>query len=412
MLTGIRRLAGQAFRKTRTINNEPLNKFSLIVVILIDIFILFNVFSGLDDISRWHLSPDQVYPCYSEWQDYRSQTTGDKEYAILQRSLPDYPSQPSVRKTYLQVEAGHLGRVDETCLQYADYQDKLRTADNQKLVKTIDQKQQSISNLEQSNQNIRSQYDSTLLEKIAGQPRERSLNTVSAEKAKQQFEANNLKIAELEKDVADLKRQLIQKTESINFLNWLKNDSQFKDVERGYRQAAFWYPSIQITFQAIFLLPLILITLTIHRAAQRRNYGLISLITWHLLVIFFIPLVIKIFEFLQVGVLFSWIFDIVGVLLGGLLFLVSYVYILLIPLLGFGIIKFFQRFFIPNPKLQVANRVQTLSCIKCAKKLRQQDNYCPHCGYYQYVECPHCHSLTYKYLSYCKHCGLPQDDPS
>ncbi|GAB1539783.1 hypothetical protein NUACC21_24500 [Scytonema sp. NUACC21] len=52
MLARIRRLLRQFFSKSRTINNEPLNKVSLIVIILIDIFILINVFTGLDDMRR------------------------------------------------------------------------------------------------------------------------------------------------------------------------------------------------------------------------------------------------------------------------------------------------------------------------------------------------------------------------
>jgi hypothetical protein len=64
MFTRIRRLLSQFFNNSRTVNNEPLNKVSLIVVILVDIFILINVFTGLNNISQWHLSPYQAYPCY------------------------------------------------------------------------------------------------------------------------------------------------------------------------------------------------------------------------------------------------------------------------------------------------------------------------------------------------------------
>lgn len=40
MFARIRRLVNQFFSKSRKINNEPLNRVSLIVIILIDIFIL------------------------------------------------------------------------------------------------------------------------------------------------------------------------------------------------------------------------------------------------------------------------------------------------------------------------------------------------------------------------------------
>ena len=87
MFTRIKRILRQFFRKSRTINNEPLNKVSLIVIVLIDIFILINVFTGLNDISRWHISPAQAYPCYSQWQSFRTQTNEDKDYQIIKAAL-------------------------------------------------------------------------------------------------------------------------------------------------------------------------------------------------------------------------------------------------------------------------------------------------------------------------------------
>ncbi|MEH2148039.1 hypothetical protein [Nostoc sp.] len=409
MFARIRRILSQFFSKSRKINNEPLNKVSLIVIILIDIFILINVFAGLDDISRWYISPTEAYPCYSEWQNYRTKTNKDKDYEIVRLSLPyNTNNQLKFQQNYQQAEAGHLGKVSQTCLQYADYKDKINNPEKQQIIKTIDQKQAKISILEQTNSTIQSQYDSTLLEKIAGQGREQSINQVGAEKAKQALEENNRQISTLKQETSTLKNELLTKPQSISFLTFLKDDNQFREVDQGYQQASFWYPSIQLAFQSLFLLPLILIALSVHRFSQRRGYGLISLISWHLLVIFFIPLIVKIFEFIQIGAVFKFLFDIIGAIFDGLLFLINYIYILLIPIIGFGIIQLFQRF-IFNLKVQAASRVQKSRCVSCAKKIRHLDTYCPHCGYYQYIECQNCHNLTYKHLSYCKHCGTSQD---
>lgn len=409
MFARIRRILNQFFSNSRTINNEPLNKVSLIVIILIDIFILINVFTGLDDISRWHISPTEAYPCYSEWQNYRAKTTQDKDYEIVKLSLPQNPNNLlSFQRNYQQPEAGHLGKVSKTCLQYADYKDKINSLDKQQIIKTIEQKQAKISTLEQANRTIKAQYDSTLLEKIAGQGREQSINQVSAEKAKQTLEQNNRQISTLKQENSTLKNELLAKPESISFLAFVKDDNQFGEVDKGYQQASFWYPTIQLAFQSLFLLPLILIALSVHKFAQRRGFGLISLISWHLLVIFFIPLIVKIFEFLQIGAIFKFFFDIISALFGGLLFLINYAYILLIPIIGFGIIQFFQKF-VFNVKVQAASRVQKSCCVNCAKKIRHLDTYCPHCGYYQDIECQNCHNLTYKYLPYCKHCGASQN---
>ncbi|MBD2188654.1 hypothetical protein [Pseudanabaena mucicola] len=403
------RILNRWFRKSRTVNNEPINKVSLIVIILVDIFILINVFTGLADISQWYINPSLAYPCYSEWQNYQVQTIPDKDYQIIRDTL-FYRQEQSIsfQKSYQENEIGHLGNVSPTCLRYADYKDKVNVLPNQQILTKITKNQTEIDALKRTNANVRAQYDSTLLEKIADQPREQSINQVAAEKAKQTIDQNNQKIAEIEKEVTKAKTELLAKPESLSFIAFLNESISFREVESVYRQAAFWYPSIQFVLQTLFLLPLILIALLVHKVAQSKQYGLISLISWHLLVIFLIPLILKIFEFLQVGIIFQFLRNILQALFGGLLFLISYVYILLVPVFGFGIIKFFQKV-VFNPKVQAAKRFQKSCCVNCGKKIREHDIYCTHCGYNQYTECPNCHNSTYQGLSFCTHCGHPQD---
>ncbi|MBC5797782.1 hypothetical protein H5968_22160 [Sphaerospermopsis sp. LEGE 00249] len=408
MFTKIRNILAQFFNNSRTINNEPLNKVSLIVIIIVDIFILINVFTGLEDISRWHLSPSEAYPCYSEWENYQKQSDKNKDYDMIISSVPLNNNQSNFKAAYQQQEIGHLGKVSEICINYAELKDSLNNNLNQKNITNINLRQEKINQLEQANINIRNQYESTLLEKIAGQSSEKSINQVSAEKAKQNLDKNQQQIGQIKQEINNLKNQLLTKPESLNFLSLIKDENKFTAVKQGYERASFWYPSIQLTFQSIFLLPLIIIALLVYRISQSRGYGLIALISWHLLVIFLIPLVLKVLEFLQVGVVFQFLLSVVNKLLGGLLFLISYVYILLIPLIGFGIIKFFQGV-VFNTKFQVAKRVQKSQCINCGKTLKSNNAHCPHCGYYQYIECHNCHNLTYKKLPYCYHCGTEQN---
>jgi hypothetical protein len=416
MLTRLKRFLSQFFRKSRTINNQPLNKVSLIVLIVIDLFILFNVFTGLGNISHWHLSPSEAYPCVSEWQGYREQKgQKDRDYGVVQSSLvQDVIIQDpkilnsSFKERYQNFEQNHLGRVSPICLTYAELKDKVNSSENKKLYESIHQKQTKISNLEQANSSIRSQYDSTLLEKIAGQGSKQSINTVRAEKARQTIAHNKSAISKLENETAALKGNLVKKPESLRLLDWVKSGSKYKTIQQGYQHASFWYPSIQLAFQALFLLPLIATALFVHRLALHRGAGLIALISWHLLAILSIPLLLKIFEFLQIGAVFKFIVDIVSTLFGGLVFLVSYLYILIIPLVGFGMIKLSQKLAF-NKKNQASSRFQRRLCFNCAKKIRAQDRYCPHCGYGQYLECQNCHELTYKHLSHCKQCGCLQD---
>jgi hypothetical protein len=114
MFAKIRRLCKHFFNKSRKINNEPINKVSLIVVIIIDIFIFNQCFSGLDDIGRWYLAPSLAHPCYFEWVEYRDRTTPDKDYAAIRASLQQ---DIKFQERYQQVEQGHLGEVSPNLLE-------------------------------------------------------------------------------------------------------------------------------------------------------------------------------------------------------------------------------------------------------------------------------------------------------
>ncbi len=412
MVTIIKRFLQNFFRKSRSVNDKPLNFLSLIVVIAIDLFILFNVFAGLDNISRWHLSPTETYPCVSTWKSYReSKEPNNRDYAVISSALNSDNKEPGYTLTHPNVQQDRLGQVSPICSNYTALQKQVNIPENRQIQQSIQQKQTKIAILERTNGDIRSQYDSTLLEKIAGQNTNQSINSVKAEEAKKNLEKNKVTIANLKTEITTLQDGLIKKPESTNLINLVKDNSKYQVLNEGYKKSSFWYPSIRLGFQALFLLPLIVIAFLVHQFALRRRAGLIALISWHLLAIFFIPLLLKIFEFLQIGVLFEFLLRIVTKLFGGLLFLVNYFYIFLIPLVGFGIIRFLQRFTPSNKPLETKEtiRFQNQLCLSCAKKIRPQDPYCPHCGHGQYTECHNCHELTYQHLSHCKQCGQPQE---
>jgi hypothetical protein len=410
MFVKAKRFIGKFFKKSRSINNKPLNPVSLIVIIIVDLFILFNVFTGLDNISRWHISPSEAYPCISEWENYRDpKQSSDKDYNLVSSALNRDSGQTALERANRSNDKDRLGKVSTICLNYAELKDQVNIPAYRSIEQNIDQKKQNVASLEQASASIRSQYDSTLLEKIAGQNSNQSINNVSAAKAKQTLAQNKVSITALRQEIAVLKESLLTKPESIALITAIKNDSKYQLLTQENQNASFWYPSIQLVFQSLFLLPLLAIALFVHQIAIKKGAGLVALITWHLLVIFFIPLLLKIFEFLQIGVIFQFLLDIITSLFGGLLFLVSYLYIFLIPLVGFGIIKISQRF-APSNRIQdvMSIRFQNQLCLNCAKRIRPQDAHCPHCGYDQYLECSSCHQPTYKHLAHCKQCGSLQ----
>lgn len=397
------------FRKSRKIDNEPINKVSLTLIIIMDLFILSNVFVGLNDIGNWYISPSQSHPCYSPWENYRNDTSENKKYGVLTNTTYNYPYSPdlTLRQNYQNLDNEHLGSVVSICYDYASSFDEIKVPEFITKTNNISQKESAISVAQADNSRIREQYDSSLLEKIAGQPRDLSINQVEAREARQTIENNEARINTLKGEINNLKEEIFALSPVQEFLSLLDSDSQFNELENNFERASFWYPSIQIVFQVLFLAPLIAIATWLHTKADREGNGQLALITWHLLVIFSIPLIIKIFQFLQVGVLLSILTDIVAALFTGLLFVLTYLYIFIIPLITFALIKFSQKV-IFNTKNQASKRIEKSKCLRCAKKLPPDSLYCPHCGYYQYQECHNCGNLTYKHLPHCINCGASQ----
>ncbi|BAC09549.1 zinc ribbon domain-containing protein [Thermosynechococcus vestitus] len=400
----LRQTWGVFWRRSRLVNGEPLNWVSLTVIILVDIFILINVFSGLSEIGNWPLSPTAAQPCYEPWQSYRQDRGSDRAIRFLKQQITLEPSPQGYLEQLEESTKGKLGPLSSICLTYAKYQDAVNRPPNQARLRQQQEKQAQIQALEATNARIRQEYGSTLLEQLAGQPPEQSINFVEAAKAKATLEANNRQIAALKNEIAALEQAILQEPSSQAFLNFLEDTTQFAQLEGEYRRSQFWYPSRQLLLQVLFLLPLMGIALWLYRFGDRHHYDLLALMSWHLLVILLIPLVLKILEWLQIGTLFTWLANGIVALFGGLLFLVRYVYILLVPAIGLGMIKVAQVLFL-NPQRQAAGRIQKQRCVRCGKRLRDLDQHCPHCGYLQWMPCPSCGQPTYRHLPYCRHCG-------
>jgi hypothetical protein len=407
MVSVIKNLFRQLIRKSTYIRHEPVNKVSIIILIVIDIFVLFNVFSGLSSIAQWPLSPQEKFPCFTAYENYQtSKRKGTFEFnaATIEGVVNVYNLSPN---SIPNQATSRLGTASALC------QDTTRLAKeinaDQSIVslkRSLDKDRDAIALLNQDIQTLQRQYDSTLLEKIAGQVPQKSINKVPAEEIKASIDANKLKISDRKKQILEKQTKLIRQPIPKAYLEQLNNISKYKNLKSAYQSAQFWYPNQQLGLQVLFLLPLIILAYLLHRSATRNNKDLLALLTWHLLLIFCLPLLIKLFEFLQFGNLVGVVIEGLTTLLGGLLFIASYALILVIPLVGFGLIKFLQRF-VFNPRVQARNRIQKVHCINCNFKLVAGDEFCPSCGFNQFVSCSSCDRKTYKFTNFCKHCGHP-----
>ncbi|MBD2577562.1 zinc ribbon domain-containing protein [Oscillatoria sp. FACHB-1406] len=408
MFAYLRRLIRRFVRKSTYIDREPINKVSIVILILIDIFVLVNVFSGLSSIAAWPLSPDEQLFCYAPYRTYQEEPK-KSSLAFQSATIEQKVQQLKNARPNSISRANRLGEESPLCDPYKSRETDLNVPENNTLLTEIDRLRASNSKLEQEITTLQSQYDSALLEKIAGQDRTKSINVAAADKIKSDIEVKKTKISDNKKQLIAKQQQLIQTPSSAAYLALLDNTAEYQNIEKAYNSASFWYPNQQLFLQVLFLLPLIAIAYLLHSTATRRHKGLQSLLSWHLLLIFCIPLLIKFFEFIQFGNIVAALLEVITTLLGGLLFVASYALILVIPLLGFALIKLLQTF-VFNSRIQARNRLKNVRCLHCNFKLRLDDEFCPNCGFDQYQDCSNCHEKTYKFVPFCRKCGHSLND--
>ncbi|BAW97176.1 hypothetical protein NIES970_21220 [[Synechococcus] sp. NIES-970] len=405
MVRWFKRLIRSGIRKSTHIRQEPLNKVSLVILVLIDIFVLINVFQGLDSVGRWPLSPYEQYPCYSVYQAYQSNTDANRDVPWVMDLLGDYPTRevPSVDTV------GRLGRVSDQCDRLRDLTPRVRNEQTRVLRQEIETLQTDIQTLDQRIVTLREQYDSTLLEQIAGQDPELSINETTAAQTLSEIETTEAQRAAVTQTFEAKKTELLNQPDVKAYLTALGDRPFFTSLEQDFNRAQFWHANQQFFLQVLFLVPLILIGYFWHQSAVDHQRNTQALLSWHLLLIFCIPLLIKVLEFIQFGNLIALVFDVLVALLGGLVFVSSYLLIFIIPLIGFGLIKLLQRF-VFNPKVQAKSRIQKQRCIQCSCRLSQGEIFCPFCGFEQYSACPRCDRPIHKYTEFCRHCGVNLSD--
>lgn len=399
MFRWLKRFFRNVIRKSTHVRQEPLNKVSIVILILIDIFVLINVFQGLYSISNFPLSPDETFPCYQTYHSYQNNTDPRKDLNLIEAQLVEYPP---VRFT-VDTE-NRMGEVSNQCDRLNKVEPEVKNPETLQLKAQIKILRERISRLNSDISTYKEQYNSTLAEKIAGQDPEQSINKTTADKTKADITKAEQDIKATQATLQQKEAELLAHPAAVAYLQELGDRPIYESLKKAYQTASFWYPNQQFALQALFLLPLILIGYLWHTNAVKNQRGTQALLSWHLLLIFCIPLLIKILEFLQFGNLFAIFVDFLVVLLGGVAFLASYVLILIIPLLGFGLIKFLQRF-VFNPRVQAKGRIQKSRCIQCSSRLKKDDHFCRFCGFEQFESCPNCQTNVYKYTEFCHHCG-------
>ncbi len=391
-------------RLTKIGEDEPLNFLSILVIIALDIFVLWNVFQGLDMQTRQLVSPSDAVPyqCQNltdvnKWND---DTRWQKVYSVLEKNTSYYYSG---HRKHL-VNESRNNQIVPACRAVYDAADAFRgeTGLKSKLTE-IRALERSISSLNSQINQRRDQYDTTLLETIAGQTEDLSITTSTADQTRSDIETRQAGVSRLQSQITSLRTQIMSDPATRSFLETLQTNRETITSELKTRK--FWYPLKRLAFQLVFLLPLLIVFGLLYKWAVKKGRPLLTLIFSHILVIVCIPIIIEFFRLFLEIIPFHFFADFLDLLEAlGLVALWSYLLILFGIAVALFVIYLAQKKLFSRERMQL-KRVGKQQCVHCGAKQIELTAHCYKCGRENMESCRHCKTLTYSGGAFCRGCG-------
>ena len=376
------------FGKIRThltsMDNQPLGKAALVIIIFLDIFILVSIFNGLDAHTKQLSSPDIYIPntCREIVVNRQWNPTSriDNLSQIIISSSTSYYRQEEKKNERHPV-----------CMPYIDLVDQIKN--DKALISIFEERNKSereARELQREIDNLKGSYDTSLLETIA--KKQESQTKVTA--TKEDFLKKTAALDTLKSKIATLE-QSINTDEKIKLL-WEKlqtlQDQDRQKLLSDLRTINFWYPVKKLGMQMFFLLPLFIVFYAWNNVSIKNNRGLQTLVSSHLLGISFIPILFKIIETVYDIIpkkLLKKVIDLLESL--KLVAIWHYLVIALAVAAALFLIYIFQKKLFSREKL-IERRISKGECQQCGKHLPSGSTACPFCGFVQYKPCSNCNN--------------------
>jgi len=387
--------------KLTSLDSQPLSKASLIIILFLDIFIIASIFDGLDKHTQQFSTPDDYIPyscreivANADWNP--TNRTNKLSDIIL-----------SHNNSYYQIGEKKKRHHHPVCAPFLDLLDQIKN--DKDLIALFEERRKfdrEASDLNRQIGNLKGVYDTSLLETIAKQ-KEGQANVDKIMKDVQ-VKTNSLNILRNQIEALEVK---INENNRVKLL-WEKMGSlpqaERETLKADLRTTYFWYPVKKLGMQMIFLLPLFAIFYLWNNASIRKNRGIQTLVSSHLLVVSFIPIFFKIIETVYDIIpkkLLKKLIDLLESM--GLVAIWHYLVIAIAIAAALFLIYIFQKKLFSRDKLR-DRRIAKGLCQQCGKHLPPGSLACPFCGFAQFRDCGNCNRPTMVYGKYCTACGKEQ----
>lgn len=382
-----------------SLNDQPLSRAALVIILFLDIFILISIFNGLDQHTRQLSSPDEYIPSSCReivinrhW--YSANRMENLSQIVVSFKTSDYQPEEKTKERH------------PLCGPYVDLFDQIKN--DKKLAGIVDDRHKAVleaKELQRQIDALKGAYDTSLLETIAKQQEGQTKVDAVRNDFQQKTNALNIlksRIASLEQTI-DGDAKVKQLWERLQGLQEQDREKLLSDL----RRLNFWFPVKRLGMQLLFLLPLFAVFYGWNHVSIRKNRGVQALVSSHLLGVSFIPIFCKIIETIYdiiPKILLKKIFDLLESL--KLVAIWHYLVIAFAIVVALLLIYIFQKKLFSQEKL-IERRISKGDCQHCGKHLPPGSQACPFCGFVQFKSCGNCGKRTHVHGKYCQECGKP-----
>jgi hypothetical protein len=390
----------QRFQQRLTrLENQPLGKAALGIIVALDLFILISIFDGLAAHTAQLTSPDEHIPALCRDIVLDAQWNPSNRLEQLARMVSRYhasyvlPDQRADRKPVHALCAPVMGA-------FRSIRDDEGLARNLGGLLTLEKE---TGDLRAELERLKGAYDTALLEAIA-------------DKEKRETQAASLRQTIAEKtgamdELAGRQRQLaaaLEQNERVQALYALVagvSEADRTSLRDDLRRLNFWYPVKRLGMELLFLLPLFLVFYAWNARSIARDRPFQTLVSSHLLVVALIPAFFKLVELVYDILPRKLLRHLIELLESlRLVAIWHYLSIAAAVLAALALIVLLQRKLFSREKL-MQRRIARGQCQHCGVHLPADSRYCTACGADQYRSCASCHELTHVYGKYCRACG-------
>jgi len=400
MLRAIATKLTQASKYLTRLDDQPLGKAALVIILGLDLFILISIFDGLSKHTAQLARPSVVIPTVC--RDIVIDGEWNKSNRMERLAGIVVPHSTSTYRTHEKTKARH-----PICAPF------LMELDRIKKDKSLASSFGSIARLNQEARDLRAQierlkgpYDTALLETIA---RQKSTQT-RAESLKAELNKKTTDLNEISQSLTAAEASLVQDGRVRRLWSLIESVSQTdrEQLRDELRQLNFWYPVKRLGMEMIFLLPLFAVFYLWNGASIRRNRTVQTLVSSHLMVVTALPVLFKVAELIYDILPKKLLHRLIEFLESlKLVALWHYIVIALAIAAALALVYLFQRKLFSREKM-LQKRISRGQCQQCGRGLPRGSRACPFCGFGQFIACKHCQQPTHVHGRFCKECGQPQ----